>query len=123
MVDGTIEKWLPPQADEPLRFGGATYVLVGRNTYSLAILFSNVVQDFGFAKVAGAPGSARTRQSGGTQNFALPASGLGFSVPRLIFQRPSGAAEPALVRPDLPLPDSPYDSRQLVDAVLGQVHR
>ena len=123
VIDGTIEKWIPPRLDEPLRFGGATYVLVGRNTYSSAILFSNVVQDFGFAKVAGAAGSARARQSGGTQNFVLPATGLALSVPRLIFQRPSGAADPALVRPDLPLPDSPYDSRQLVDAVLGLARR
>ena len=67
--------------------------------------------------------SARTRQSGGTQNFVLPASGLGFSVPRLIFQRPSGADTPALVRPDLLLPDSPYDSRQLIDAVLDRAGR
>ena len=119
VIDGTIDKWVQPQADDALHFGGATYVLVGRNTYSSAILFSNVVQDFGFAKVAGGAGSARVRQSGGTQNFVLPASGLGLSVPRLIFQRPSGAAAPALVRPDLLLPDSPYDSRELVDAVLG----
>ena len=123
VIDGTIEKWLPPQTDDPLRFNGATYVLVGRNTYSSAILFSNVVQDFGFARLAGAPSSARTRQSGGTQNFVLPASGLSLGVPRLIFQRPSGASDGALVRPDLPLPDSPYDSRQLVDAVLYPARR
>ena len=118
VIDGTIEKWIPPRPDDPLHFSGATYVLVGRNTYSSAILFSNVVQDFGFAKVAGAAGSARARQSGGTQNFVLPASGLALSVPRLIFQRPSGAAAPALVSPDLLLPDSPYDSRELIDALL-----
>ncbi|HWW69289.1 MAG TPA: S41 family peptidase, partial [Duganella sp.] len=88
VIDGTIDRWVPPQPDDPLHFSGATYVLVGRNTYSSAILFSNVVQDFGFAKVAGAAGSARARQSGGTQNFVLPASGLTLGVPRLIFQRP-----------------------------------
>ncbi|MBP1206320.1 C-terminal processing protease CtpA/Prc [Duganella sp. 1411] len=118
VIDGTIDRWVPPQPDDPLHFGGATYVLVGRNTYSSAILFSNVVQDFGFAKVAGAAGTARARQSGGTQNFVLPGSGLTLGVPRLIFQRPSGAATPALVRPDLLLPDSPYDSGELVEAVL-----
>jgi hypothetical protein len=118
VIDGTIDRWVPAPPDDPLHFGGATYVLVGRNTYSSAILFSNVVQDFGFAKVAGAAGTARTRQSGGTQNFVLPGSGLTLGVPRLIFQRPSGAATPALVRPDLLLPDSPYDSGELVEAVL-----
>ena len=123
VIDGTIDKWVPPRPDDPLHFGGATYVLVGRNTYSSAILFSNVVQDFGFAKVAGAAGAARARQSGGTQNFVLPATGLTLGVPRLIFERPSGAAAPALVRPDLLLPDSPYDGRELIDAVLAATRR
>lgn len=118
VIDGSIDKWLQPQPADPLHFAGTTYVLVGRNTYSSAILFSNVVQDFGFARLAGAAGTARVRQSGGSQNFVLPASGLTLGVPRLIFQRPSGAAEPALLRPDLLLPDSPYDERELVDAVL-----
>jgi len=123
VIDGTIGTWLPPKMDDPLHFNGVTYVLVGRNTYSSAMLFSNVVQDFGFARVAGAAGSARTRQSGGTQNFVLPASGLSLGVPRLILRRPSGAADPVLMRPDLLLPDSPYDSRQLVDAVLESARR
>jgi len=123
VIEGPIEKWTPPQADEPLRFGGTTYVLAGNGTYSSAILFSNVVQDFGFAKLAGAAGTARARQSGGTQNFVLPASGLSLGVPRLILQRPSGAAAPALVSPDLVLPDSPYDRQQLVDAVLDAARR
>lgn len=122
VVDGAIDKWITPQADEPLRFAGATYVLVGRNTYSSAILFSNVVQDFGFATVAGAPGTARTRQSGGTQNFVLPASGLTLGVPRLIFQRPSGA-DAGLVRPDLLFADSAFDRRQLIEAVLAAARR
>ena len=76
------------------------------------------MQDFGFGKVVGAAGQARTRQSGGTQNFVLPNSGLVLGVPRLLFQRPSGAATPVLLQPDIVLPDNPYDARALVDAVL-----
>ncbi|MBJ7311879.1 S41 family peptidase [Rugamonas sp. CCM 8940] len=118
VIDGTISTLLQPAPNDPLHFSGTTYLLVGRNTYSSSILLSNVVQDFGFGKVVGAAGSARARQSGGTQNFVLPNSGLALSVPRLIFQRPSGAATPVLLQPDIVLPDSPFDSRALIEAVL-----
>jgi hypothetical protein len=118
VIDGTIGAWVRPQPGDPLHFSGTTYLLVGGNTYSSSILLSNVVQDFGFAKVVGPAGVARARQSGGTQSFVLPNSGLELGVPRLIFQRPSGATEPALLRPDIVLPDSPYDGRALIDAVL-----
>jgi hypothetical protein len=40
------------------------------------------------------------------------------SVPRLVFERPSAAATPALVHADIVLPDSAYDSRELIDALL-----
>jgi hypothetical protein len=118
VIDGTIGKWSEPTPDDPLHFSGTTYVLVGRDTYSSSILFSNVMQDFGFGKVVGANGHARVRQSGGTQGFVLPNSGLALGVPRLIFQRPSGATEPMLLRPDIVLPDDPLDQRALIEAVL-----
>ncbi|MGK5081253.1 S41 family peptidase [Janthinobacterium sp. HLX7-2] len=119
VIDGEIGSWQQPQLDDPLHFSGNTYLLVGRRTYSSSILLSNVMQDFGFGKVVGAAGQARTRQSGGTQNFVLPNSGLELGVPRLLFQRPSGAATPVLLQPDIVLPDSPYNERELIDAVLN----
>lgn len=118
VIDGEITSWQQPRLDDPLHFSGTTYLLVGGRTYSSSILLSNVMQDFGFGKVVGAAGQARTRQSGGTQNFVLPNSGLVLGVPRLLFQRPSGAATPVLLQPDIVLPDNPYDARALVDAVL-----
>jgi hypothetical protein len=118
IIDGEISNRVQPHPDDPLHFSGATYLLVGRSTYSSAVLFSNVMQDFGFATVVGAAGTARTRQSGGMQNFVLPNTGLGLGVPRLILQRPSGNAVPVLLQPDMILPDSPYDQQALIDAVL-----
>ena len=119
VIDGEIGSWQQPQLADPLHFAGATYLLMGRRTYSSAILLSNVMQDFGFGKVVGAAGQARTRQSGGTQRFVLPNSGLELGVPRLLFQRPSGTGGPVLLQPDIVLPDSPYNERELIDAVLA----
>lgn len=118
VIDGEIGSWQQPQLDDPLHFAGATYLLAGRRTYSSAVLLSNVMQDFHFGTVVGAAGQARTRQSGGTQTFTLPNSRIELGVPRLLFQRPSGAATPVLLQPDIVLPDSPYNERELIDAVL-----
>lgn len=117
VVDGTVENWIQPQADHPLRFQGRTYVLVGRATYSSAVVFANVMQDFGFATLAGPAGLVRARQSGGVQSVALPHSGLVLAVPRFILQRPAGSAGAGMVTPDLVLQDDPLQPR----AVIGQL--
>lgn len=122
VVTGTVDKWVQPEPGHPLRFTGQTYLLVGRSTYSSAILFANVVQDFGFGKVVGG-GYARTSQSGGTQRAVLPNTGLIVSAPRLILQRPSGATEPVLLRPDIEMEDDPFDSRAMVDALRARTAR
>jgi C-terminal processing protease CtpA/Prc len=96
-------------------------VLVGRLTYSSAVLFSNVVQDFGFGKLVGAGSYARARQTGGVQNIVLPNTRLEITIPRFIVDRPSGAREPALVHPDIVLPDSPFDRRETVNALLALI--
>ncbi|GMV29916.1 MAG: hypothetical protein AMXMBFR59_20410 [Rhodanobacteraceae bacterium] len=98
---------IDPPLESPLRFAGRTYVLVGRGSYSSAVLFANVMQDFGFATLAGSGEAARTRQSGGVQRSIRPHSGLVIAVPRLILQRPSGAETPQYVTPDLLVDEDP----------------
>jgi C-terminal processing protease CtpA/Prc len=121
VVHGFGDTWVEPDLNNPLHYSGKTYVLVGRMTYSSAVLFSNVVQDFGFARLAGAGGYARTRQTGGVQNIKLPNTGLEITIPRFVLDRPSGAREPALVHPDIVLPDSPFDRMVTVNALLDHV--
>ena len=94
IVDGEVETWTPPQPDNPLRYSGKVYVLVGPATYSSAVVFSNVVQDFGFGVVAGMGGSVRTATTGGTRRTTLPNSGLILVSPRFVLTRPSGATSP-----------------------------
>lgn len=124
VVHGTVDSWVQPEPDHPLHFSGATYVLVGRLTYSSAVLFSNVVQDFGFGKLVGAGGYARTRQSGGTQfEHILPNTGLEIVVPRFVLDRPSGQGRPALLSPDIVLADDPFDGSALIDTLVARIVR
>lgn len=121
VIHGTQERWEQPQPGNPLLFKGRVYVLVGGMTYSSAVLFSNVMQDFGFGQLVGARGYARARQSGGIQVRSLPNTKLDLVVPRFVLDRPSGARTPELVTPDIVLPDDPFDKRVLVDALLRRV--
>jgi len=101
IADGEVDTWIPPQPGNPLHFGGKVYVLVGPATYSSAVVFSNVVQDFAFGTIAGSGGSVRTATTGGTRRTTLPNSGLIVVAPRFVLTRPSGANTPALLTPDL----------------------
>jgi len=121
VVQGSIQSWEQPEPSNPLHFAGKVYVLVGAGTYSSAILFSNAVQDYGFAQLAGSGGYARTQQSGGIQVTALPNTGLEVVAPRFILNRSSGKAEPKLVTPDIALPLDPMDEQGQVKALLIQL--
>lgn len=111
--------WHQPDLANPLRFKGQTYVLVGRQTYSSAVLFANVMQDFGFARLVGETGYARTRQSGGTQERTLPHTGLTLVLPRMVLERPAGPQAQPLIAPDIVLPDDPINRRGLIDLLLA----
>jgi hypothetical protein len=114
VVRGSQSTYQP--ADDPLRFGGKVYVLIGPATYSSAILFANAVQDYGFATVVGTGGAARATQSGGTQEVKLRHTQFGLVAPRFLLKRPSGAE--GLVQPDILLPDDPFRSATAIEALL-----
>ncbi|MGW8394712.1 S41 family peptidase [Pseudoduganella sp. HUAS MS19] len=119
IVTGNVDSWVQPEPAHPLHFSGKVFVLVGDLTYSSAILFSNTVQDYGFARLVGAGGYAYVRQTGGTQKeHLLPNTGLEVVVPRFVLDRPSGKRKPALLRPDIVLADDPFDREALVKALL-----
>ncbi|WP_395007217.1 S41 family peptidase [Undibacterium sp.] len=122
IVHGQVDTWMQPELDHPEHFNGKVYVLVGRLTYSSAVLFSNVVQDFGFAGLVGEAGYARTRQSGGTNlEHILPNSRLEITLPRFILDRPSGKRDPALIHPDIVLPDNPLDAREMIKLLMQKL--
>jgi Peptidase family S41 len=120
IVSGIIPSDTPAAIDEPLKFDGQVYVLAGPNTYSSAVLFSNVVQDYKFAALAGTGGAVRARQSGGTRSITLPATGLVLVYPRFVLTRPSGGSEPHWVSPEILVADDPLHPRAAVDALLAR---
>jgi hypothetical protein len=107
VVEGEIETWRQPQPDNPLRFTGKVVVILGPSTYSSAVLFANVMHDFGFATLSGTGNAARRTQSGGIRRFILPHSGLALWVPRFVLAPPAGAKRDALLAPDAPLDQLP----------------
>lgn len=121
VIHGVQENWVQPTPDNPLRFDGKVYVLVGRMTYSSSVIFSNVMQDFGFGQLVGERGIARARQSGGSQDRTLPNTGLGLVIPRFILERPAGPQGDGMVRPDIVLPDNPFNRRELVERLLARL--
>lgn len=111
LTKGTIETATEPVVDEPLQFAGAVSVLIGPLTYSSAVLFSNVVRDYGFGTLVGTGGAVRTRQSGGVQSVKLPNTGLVLSYPRFVLDPPAGTKaskylQPANRRPLLGVADA-----------------
>jgi hypothetical protein len=106
----------PAALDNPLRFTGKVYVLIGPYTYSSAILFTTAVQDYGFATVVGTGGAARATQSGGTQAMKLSRTQIGLVVPRFLLKRASGVE--GLVQPDVLIPEDPFRATTAIEALL-----
>lgn len=115
---GTIDNLIQPEPHNPLAYRGKTYVLIGPYTYSSAILFTNVVEDYGFATVAGTGGAAKRGQTGGIQSIVLPNSGLVLTSPRFYLLPPSGGSGLELVEPQIPLHDDPLHPEQAVHALM-----
>lgn len=99
VIAGEIQTWHQPQADNPLRFKGKVVVVIGPSTYSSAVLFANVIQDFEFGTLCGAGHAARRTQSGGVTKYVLPNTGLALWVPRFVLAPPAGAQRDALLVP------------------------
>jgi hypothetical protein len=97
VVEGTITTWHQPSPDNPLLFKGKTEVFIGPGTYSSAVLFANVMTDFGFAQLTGNGGAARRSQSGGVRRFTLPNSKLALWIPRFVLDPPMPAARGVLL--------------------------
>ncbi|MCT6698013.1 S41 family peptidase [Rheinheimera sp. 4Y26] len=120
VIESEFKTWYQPQLKNPLRFQGKVVVLTGRRTYSSAVQFCNVMQDFGFATLAGEGSYVRSRSTGGIQFFTLPHSKLDIIVPRFWAARPQGGFTGQLLTPDWLMPDDVTAPNTLIQAVLAR---
>lgn len=121
VIESEFKTWYQPQLSNPLRFKGKVVLLTGRRTYSSAVQFSNVMQDFGLATLAGEGSYARARSTGGIQFFTLPHSKLEIIVPRFWSARPQGGFTEQLQSPDWLMPDDVTSPEALVQAVAARL--
>lgn len=107
VASGPLDTLIQPDLNNPLHFSGATYLLIGRHTYSSSVLFASAVQDFDFGKVAGNDALVRADTTGGDQTTVLPNTGLIIAWPRFILIRPLPNTTPALLTPSIKVHDDP----------------
>jgi C-terminal processing protease CtpA/Prc len=68
----------PPRTD--LEFGGSIYAIVGPGTFSTASDFAHVLEDFHLGTLVGEETGGLRQCFGDCPGFAMPHSGLGFSI-------------------------------------------
>lgn len=108
-----------PREDQ--QFRGEVYLLVNRYSYSNATTMAALVQDYGFATIAGEMTADMATTFGALETFVLPNTGLVLGYPKAHIIRPNGDDHAHPVTPDLVL-DFPV-LRGEQDVVLEQLRR
>ncbi|WP_299823540.1 S41 family peptidase [uncultured Pontibacter sp.] len=85
---------------EAKRFKGKVYVLVNRQTYSMAAVSAALVQDYGFATIVGEETGDVPTLYASQFSFNLPKTGIMVKVPKGYIVRPNGNEKLAGVVPD-----------------------
>ncbi|MEO1241839.1 MAG: S41 family peptidase [Pseudomonadota bacterium] len=116
----TVPFQLPvtPPKDNPLRFMGNVYAMVGALTYSQAIAFASTLQDFEIAVIAGEETEGPANQTGQVQIQVLPNTGIQALAPIYIFTRANGDTSRRGVIPDIVIENDPLDPMHSVRALL-----
>jgi hypothetical protein len=92
----------PPQEPAPAakRYKGKVYVLVNRQTYSMAAVSAALIQDYGFAEIVGEETGDVPTLYASQFSFPLPQTGIVVKVPKGYIVRPNGDEKLAGVKPD-----------------------
>lgn len=122
--DGQILHFGPDTVDaanNPYRFQGRVFIIVGDGTFSSAIMFATLVQDNHIAEIAGKiPANGHPNHFGEMYNTSLPNTkiDLRFGVKQWI--RPSGITSDNQLMPDI-LVDPALKKEDLIKTVIGKM--
>lgn len=117
VVNVPFQLTITPDLENPLRFTGETYALIGAVTYSQAIAFASTLQDYKIATIAGEETEGPANQSGQVQSQFLNNTGLQALAPIYIFTRKSGDTSRRGVIPEIEIAHDPLDSWDSVQAL------
>ncbi|QHL86713.1 peptidase S41 [Nibribacter ruber] len=105
-------------APEATRFKGNVYVLVNRQTYSMAAVSAALIQDYGFGKIVGEETADVPTLYASQFSFTLPKTGVTVKVPKGYIVRPNGNEALSGVKPDVMVRDHLLDDE---DEILHHV--
>lgn len=123
VVNVPFQLTITPDSENPLRFSGKTYALIGALTYSQAIAFATTLQDYEIATIVGEETEGPANQSGQVQSKYLENTGLQALAPIYIFTRASGDTSRRGVIPDIAIENDPLDPMQSVRALKALVEK
>lgn len=105
VVTVPFPKWVQPKNEVPV-FKGNVYVLVSEQSYSQAIVFATIVQDFDLGKIVGEETAGKANQTGQVQKLSLGHTGFTVYCPIYIFHRAKVFDGTRGVIPDIEVPYS-----------------
>jgi hypothetical protein len=104
--------------DNPLRFNGQVYLLIGPHTYSTAQGFAAMVQDYELGTLIGEETGGVASSFGAWYPFDLPNTRLWVFVSTKRILRPSGVCDGRGVVPDYEVKQSEKDLKEGIDRVM-----
>ncbi len=111
------------EVSEKPKFEGEVYVIVGRKTYSSAIMFTSVIKDNQLGKIVGqeAKTLARGCSTGMFISHEMKTSGLDAFTPQHWYQRNTEGSCMTGIPVDIQLSDNPLNEQEIVESLVRQL--
>lgn len=120
--DGTIYNYDFPTCapvEKSKRFDGKVYVLINRQTYSMAAVSAALIQDYKFGIIVGEETGDVPSLYASQFSYTLPQTGITVKVPKGRIVRVNGSEKLEGVQPDITIQDHLLDDNdEIMDALL-----
>lgn len=120
--DGLVFKydfpaWNPVEKSK--KFNGEIYVLINRQTYSMAAVCAALIQDYKFGKIVGEETGDTPTLYASQFSYILPQTGIMVKVPKSYIVRVNGSETLEGVKPDIYIQDHLLDDKdEILDGLL-----
>lgn len=104
------------------RYRGQVYVLINRQTYSMAAVAAALIQDYGFATIVGEETGEFPTLHASQFSYMLPNTGVMVKAPKGYIVRPDGSRKQQGVIPDITIKDHLLDEEdEILDTLLKEL--